>query len=249
MKSKTIDLPAVVSREEWLKARKALLQEEKVFTRQWDKLNEKRRQLPMVKVEKNYSFEGHKGQVNLLELFEGRSQLIVYHFMLDPTWDAGCSGCSFIADNIGHLAHLHARDTTLAMVSRAPLEKIEKYKTRMGWNVPWYSSYKSDFNYDFHVTINSDKGFDEYNYEKTKNLGENWIGWKGELPGISVFIRDRDELFHSYSSYARGLQTLIGTLMYLDLTPLGRQEYWETPKGRANAIAGAWWRRHDEYKQ
>lgn len=248
MKYKTSDLPAIVSRTEWVKARKVLLEEEKAFTRKWDELNQKRRHLPMVKVEKDYSFEGNERKLSLLDLFEKRIQLIIYHFMLDPTWDAGCSGCSFIADNVGHLSHLHARDTTLAMVSRAPLKNIQKYKTRMGWEVPWYSSYESDFNYDFHVTIDPDEGFDEYNYEKTKNLGEGWKGWKGELPGISVFMRDGNKIFHTYSSYARGLQILDGTLMYLDLTPLGRQEYWEKPAGRADANAGAWWKRHDEYK-
>jgi predicted dithiol-disulfide oxidoreductase (DUF899 family) len=247
MENNKTGFPQIVSPDEWLKARKAFLKEEKAFTQKWDELNAKRRSLPMVKIEKDYRFDGAKGEVSLLDLFEGRQQLIVYHFMLDPDWDTGCPGCSFIADNIGHLSHLHARDTTLVMISRAPLQKIEKYRKRMGWNVPWYSSFSSAFNYDFHVTIDEDQGSDEYNYQKTKDLGTNWDGWKGEMPGISVFVRDGNQIFHTYSSYARGLQVLDGTLMYLDLTPLGRQDYWEKPEGRANSKAGAWWRRHDEY--
>ncbi len=241
--------PEIVSQNEWRKARIAFLKKEKEFTRKWDELNAERRSLPMVEIKKAYQFEGEKGKVDLLDLFEGRRQLIIYHFMLDPEWEAGCSGCSFIADNIGHLSHLHARDTTLVMVSRAPLAKIERYKKRMGWTVPWYSSFGSDFNYDFHVTIDLEKGSDEYNYRKTKDLGASWEGWKGEMPGISVFLQDKDHIFHTYSSYERGLQILDGTLMYLDLTPLGRQEYWEKPEGRANSKSGSWWRRHDEYKR
>lgn len=212
-------------------------------------LNAERRHLPMTEIKKDYVFEGRDGKLSLSDLFEGRKQLIVYHFMLDPEWDAGCTGCSFIADNMGHLSHLHARNTTLVMVSRAPLQKIEKYQKWMDWQVPWYSSFSSDFNYDFHVTIDEDKGSDEYNYKKTKDLGESWKGWKGEMPGISVFIQNESSVYHTYSSYARGLQALNGTLMYLDLTPLGRQEYWENPQGRANSKAEAWWRRHDEYEK
>lgn len=242
-------LPEIVSPEEWNKARLAFLQKEKAFTLQQDALNAERRRLPMTEIKKDYVFEGPGGKVKFMDLFEGRKQLIVYHFMLDPDWDAGCPGCSFIADNIGHLSHLQARSTTLVMVSRAPLTKIEKYKNRMGWQVPWYSSFSSEFNYDFHVTIDEDKGSDEYNYQKTRNLGDNWQGWKGEMPGISVFLQNEGSVYHTYSSYARGLQVLDGTLMYLDLTPLGRQEYWEKPEGRGNSKSGAWWRRHDEYEK
>lgn len=244
--------PEIVSREEWLKERKKLLEAEKEHTRNRDKLNAQRRRLPMVEIEKDYEFEGPAGKINLIDLFEGRQQLITYHFMLDPGWDEGCPGCSFIADNIGHLSHLHARDTSLVMVSRAPLDKIEAYKKRMGWTMPWYSSYGSDFNYDFHVTIDESVAPVEYNYRNQKELEKanpNWVNWSGEMPGISVFLKDEGKMFHAYSSYARGLEFLIGSLMYLDLTPLGRQESWEKPVDRGNAEAGSWWRRHDQYDE
>ncbi|MEX0646816.1 MAG: DUF899 family protein [Balneolaceae bacterium] len=155
-----MDLPKIVSREEWLVSRKKLLKKEKEFTRQRDELNAERRSLPMVKIEKEYSFEGPDGKAGLTDLFENRRQLIVYHFMFDPDWEEGCASCSFVVDNIGNLSHLLARNTTLALVSRAPLAKIEKYKTRMGWNLPWYSSYEDDFNHDFKVTMGKikDKG-------------------------------------------------------------------------------------------
>lgn len=145
--------PRVVSRDEWLAARRELLAEEKEFTRQRDALNTGRRKLPMVEIDKKYTFRGPDGQVSLPDLFKGRGQLLIYHFMFDPDWDEGCETCSFLADGIGHLAHLHARDTTLAMTSRAPLPKLEAFRQRMGWTVPWYSSFGSDFNYDFHVTL------------------------------------------------------------------------------------------------
>lgn len=247
METNIKSLPQIVTQEQWLKERKELLKKEKELTTQWEEVNAERRRLPMVKVEKDYAFESTHGKVKLIDLFEDRAQLIVYHFMLDPAWEAGCPGCSFIADNVGHLAHLHARNTTLIFVSRAPVFKIEAYKKRMGWNMPWVSSFNNDFNYDFHVTIDANKGSAEYNYTPTAKLGKSWEGWSGEMPGISVFLKKETAVFHTYSAYARGLEQLMGTLIYLDLTPFGRQEFWEKPEGRANAKAGSWWKRHDEY--
>jgi uncharacterized protein (TIGR02246 family) len=241
--------PGIVSQAEWLGARKALLAKEKEFTRQRDALNAERRRLPMVRVDKNYVFEGPHGPARLLDLFEGRQQLIVYHFMFDPSWDAGCPSCSFLTDNIGHLAHLHARKTTLALVSRTPLKKIKTYRNRMGWTIPWYSSFGSDFNYDFHVTLDETVAPVEYNYTDKAVLlekGENYFT-DGESHGLSVFLRDGDNVFHTYSAYARGTDLLVGTYNYLDMTALGRQEDWEEPRGRSDGPFMAWLRRHDEY--
>ncbi|MGH9789626.1 MAG: DUF899 domain-containing protein, partial [Candidatus Acidiferrales bacterium] len=162
--------PTIVSRNEWLAARKELLAREKELTRKRDALNAERRRLPMVRIEKPYAFEGPEGKVGLLDLFDRRRQLIIYHFMFDPSWDEGCPSCSFLVDNIGHLAHLHARNTSLVLVSRAPLAKIEPFKKRMGWTVPWYSSFGSDFNYDFHVTMDEAVAPVEYNYREKAEL-------------------------------------------------------------------------------
>jgi uncharacterized protein (TIGR02246 family) len=241
--------PGIVSRSEWLDARKALLVKEKEFTRQRDALNSARRRLPMVRVDKDYVFEGPQGPAKLLDLFEGRQQLVVYHFMFDPSWDAGCPSCSFLVDNIGHLAHLHARKTTLALVSRAPLKKIEAYRKRMGWTIPWYSSFGSDFNYDFHVTLDETVAPVEYNYTDKAALlakGEHYFT-DGESHGLSVFLRDGDSVYHTYSAYARGTDLLVGTYNYLDMTALGRQEDWEQPSGRSDTPFMGWLRRHDEY--
>ncbi len=246
---RTIEYPRVVSRAEWLATRKELLAKEKELTRYRDAVNAARRRLPMVKIEKDYVFEGRGGKVRLLNLFEGRRQLIVYHFMFDPSWDEGCPNCSFLVDNIGHLAHLHARDTSLALVSRAPLAKIEPFQKRMGWTVPWYSSSGSDFNYDFHVTLNEAVAPIEYNYRDKAELvrkGEAYFT-QGESHGLSVFLRDGGSIFHTYSTYARGTDLLVGTNNYLDLTLLGRQEDWEEPPGRSNSPFLAWVRHHDTY--
>jgi predicted dithiol-disulfide oxidoreductase (DUF899 family) len=238
-----MDLPTVVSREEWLTARRKLLAEEKAATRARDALNAARRRLPMVRVDKDYVFDTPDGERRLPELFDGRRQLIVYHFMFDPSWDAGCPSCSAVADNIGHLSHLHARDTMLTLVSRAPLPKLEKYRERMGWALPWASSYGSDFNYDFHTTIDPSVAPAEYNFAPVPaEVAESM-----EAHGTSVFFRDGSEVFHTYSSYARGSELLLGTYNFLDLTPLGRQENWEQPAGRGDAPPMAWLRRHDEY--
>jgi uncharacterized protein (TIGR02246 family) len=241
--------PELVSRAEWLSARKALLAKEKQFTRERDALNTERRRLPMVRVDKDYVFEGPHGPARLLDLFEGRQQLIVYHFMFDPSWDAGCPSCSFLTDNIGHLAHLHARKTTLALVARTPLEKIEAYRKRMRWTVPWYSSFGSDFNYDFHVTLDETIAPVEYNYTDKAALlekGESYFT-DGESHGLSVFLRDGNSVYHTYSAYARGTDLLVGTYNYLDMTALGRQEDWEEPRGRSDTPFMGWLRRHDEY--
>jgi predicted dithiol-disulfide oxidoreductase (DUF899 family) len=198
----------------------------------------------MVEVEKPYVFDGPRGLVSLRDLFQGRSQLIVYHFMFDPQWDEGCKSCSHLADNIdGSIAHLAARDTSLVAISRAPISKIEAFKARMGWSLPWFSSAGNDFNVDFAVTVDADavEGSAEYNYERAERLFEAGKIWfrKGELPGMSVFLRQGDRLFHTYSTYQRGLDVFLNTYNLLDTTPLGRQE----EDGRIQA----WIRHHDRY--
>jgi predicted dithiol-disulfide oxidoreductase (DUF899 family) len=221
-----MNFPRVVSREEWLVARKELLAAEREAAEERMALSAERAELPMVMIDKKYVFDGPHGTAGLLDLFEGRRQLIVYHFMFDPAWSEGCKFCSLLADNIGQLSHLHARGTTMALVSRAPLAKIEPFKARMGWTVPWYSSYGSDFNYDFHVTLDEDIAPVEYDYRDRGELlaaGEPYFT-AGEQGGLSVFLRDGDTVYHTYSTYADGTDLLHGTLMYLDLTPLGRQD-------------------------
>jgi predicted dithiol-disulfide oxidoreductase (DUF899 family) len=227
-------LPEIVSREEWRAAREELLVKEKAATRARDALNAERRGLPMVEVGKEYVFEGGDGKAGLYDLFEGRRQLVVYHFMFAPEWDAGCRGCSAFLDQIGHLAHLHARDTSFAAVSRAPYTRLLPFKARMGWTLPWYSSYGEDFNQDFEVTLERD-------------------GELVERPGLSCFLRDRDRVFHTYSTYERGLDGLGSATSLLDLTALGRQEAWEEPAGRASVfgapVGSEAVRYHDEYEE
>ena len=242
-----MSLPKVVSPQEWHAARVALLADEKAMTRARDALSTKRRELPMVKVDKRYVFDGPDGKADLTDLFEGRRQLIVGHFMFHPDWDDGCPSCTAGADEMsdGHLEHLHARDTTFAYVSRAPLAKIEAYKQRRGWTFPWYSSYGSDFNFDFHVTIDDSVVPAEYNFRTKAEFehagaplykeGDQPI----ELPGRSCFLREGEDVFHTYSVYARGLETIGGSYYLLDETALGRQEAWERPVGRAMAPRGA----------
>ena len=240
-------LPEVVSGEEWLVARKELLAREKELTRRRDALNAERRRLPMVEITKEYVFEGPDGRATLPDLFDGRRQLIVGHFMFDPRWDDGCPSCSAGADEVsnGLLEHLHARDTSFVYVSRAPIEKLERYKAKKGWFFAWYSSHGSDFNYDFHVTLDEAVAPLEYNY-RTKSEheqagtsyyleGEQPI----EAPGSSYFLRDGDRVFHTYSTYGRGAEMTGGSYYFLDLTALGRQEDWEEPKGRAASVHGA----------
>lgn len=223
-----IQFPKIVDQAQWQKARDALLVKEKNATHARDALAAERRRLPMVRIDKKYVFAGPKGKMSLLDLFEGRRQLLLYHFMFAPPvsgWpDAGCVGCSMVGDQFGHLAHFHARDTSLCLVSLAPLKNIEKFKKRMGWPYPWYSSEGTDFNKDFGLTTD-----------------------KGETYGLSVFIHDGKEVYRTYFTNGRGVEGL-NIWTFLDLTPLGRQEEWEdSPPGRPQSKPYVWWRRHDEY--
>lgn len=226
--------PPISSRSEWLAQRLKLLEEEKSLTRAYDRVNALRRRLPMVKVEKDYVFAGPDGEKRLIDLFEGRRQLIVHHFMFDPAWDKGCRSCTWHAKQFGDLSSLAKTDTTMVTISRAPIEKLVAYQREMGWSNKWYSSYGSDFNYDFHVTIDPARGAMEYNYKTgedlTKSVGN--IDASSEYPGFSVFFRIDDEVFHTYSAYARGVERLMDTLGLLDITPYGRQEDFEdSPEG------------------
>lgn len=228
----------VVSREKWIEARKGLLAKEKDLRRQMDEISRQRRQLPWTKVEKKYLFDGPRGQETLKSLFAGRNQLIVYHFMLGPGWQEGCKSCSFLADHIdGALIHLAHRDLTLAMVSRAPLAEIQAFKKRMGWRFPWVSSYNTDFNFDYGVSFTKPEVANEkveYNYELQEFQSE-------ELPGLSAFYKDAaGDVFHTYSTYARGLDVLVGTYNYLDLAPKGRDE-------EGLPFTMSWVRHHDRY--
>jgi predicted dithiol-disulfide oxidoreductase (DUF899 family) len=225
--------PEVVSREQWLEARLRLLTEEKKETRRRDALNAERRRLPMVRVEKEYVFESPYGPTTLAGLFGDSSQLIIQHIMFGPDWEAACPSCTNFIDELsdGLLAHLRARETAFALVSRAALAKIEEYRTQRGWTVPWYSSYGSDFNYDFQVTLDQSVPQEHYNYRPAPNLlaGER----SSEQPGTSCFLRQGDEIFHTYSTYGRGNEYIPSLYTMLDLTALGRQEAWEEPKNRA----------------
>jgi predicted dithiol-disulfide oxidoreductase (DUF899 family) len=259
-----MSLPEVVSRAEWLAARKALLVKEKELTHARDRLNADRRRLPMVRVEKDYVFEGPAGQVGLLDLFAGRPQLVLHHFMWtydsgpggeERPRDVGCPSCSVSADNIGHLTHLHVRSTTLAAVSRAPYAKIAGFRERMGWTFPWYSSAGSSFNYDFHATLDDRVAPVLFNFHDAAELERAGHPWspemRGDWPGISAFLRDGDAIYHTYSTFARGIDLSGSTGYYLDLTALGRQEAWEEPQGRAvprgGHAGGPAVRFHDEY--
>jgi predicted dithiol-disulfide oxidoreductase (DUF899 family) len=222
-----MSFPTAASQEEWQAAHEALIAKEKEATRARDRLAAERRTLPVVRFDTEYVFEGPAGEASLLDLFEGRRQLIVYHFMFHPGapgWpSAGCDGCSMFVDQVGHLAHLHARDTSFALVSQAPIERIEPYRQRMGWSIPWYSLARNDFNADCGIT----DGF-----------------------GLSIFIRDGDQVFRSYFTNGRGVEALGSVWTFLDLTPLGRQEEWEdSPEGYPQTPPYEWWRRHDEYEE
>ena len=241
-----MSLPRVTNREEWMKSRVDLLRKEKQLTDERDRLNTERRNLPMVEVVEDYRFDGPDGEVSLRDIFEGRRQLIIYHFMFAPEWDEGCPSCTAGSNEIsdGLLDHLHTRDTTYAMVSRAPLEKLEAWKAKHGWHMPWYSSFGSDFNYDFGVTIDESHGSSSYNYrtkEEFEAMGDSFFDSPQpfEMPGRSCFLRDGDTVFHTYSQYARGLEGTGGSYYFLDLTALGRQEEWEQPKGRSDQARGA----------
>jgi len=230
----------IVSRDEWLAARKALLAKEKEFTKARDRLSGERRELPWTKVDKNYVFDTSEGRRSLADLFAGKSQLIVYHFMLGPGWIQGCPSCSFLADHFdGAAIHLAQRDVSFVVVSRAPLPEIEAYKKRMGWKFRWVSSNASDFNRDFHVSFSPDeksRGKVDYNYSLTEFPSE-------EAPGLSAFIKaETGDVLHTYSSYARGLDILVGAYNFLDMAPKGRDE-------DALPWSMAWVRRHDEYEE
>lgn len=218
--------PPITSREEWLSLRKDLLAEEKALTREYDRINAKRRRLPMVKVEKSYSFVGAEGEKTLLELFGEHRQLIVYHFMFGPDWEIGCPGCTSYVDAIGDLSTLGERNTAMVLVSRAPLEKLLAYQREKGWTIPWYSSGKTDFNFDFGVTFDPARGPATYNYKPTE------VDKVEEMPGLSVFFRLGDDVYHTYSTFQRGGEALTDTYRLLDVTPYGRQEDFEdSPEG------------------
>src|ERR1700694_3737816 len=223
MTKTTIPHPPIVSRDQWLVERKKLLVDEKELTRRHDRVNADRRRLPMVKIEKDYVFDGPNGKQNLNALFNGRRQLIVYHFMFDPSWDKGCPGCTGLGNALGDLSLLKERDTTFVVISRAPLAKLEAYKAQKGWSVPWFSSFGSDFNYDFHVTLDENVAPIEYNYRDKAAMearkGPN--GMTGEEHGLSVFFRLDDDVFHTYSVYARGTESLSDAYTLLARTPTG----------------------------
>jgi len=222
-------LPPVVSRADWLAARKSLLAQEKALTRARDAVNTKRRLLPMVELDQEYVFGSPRGELRMTDVFEGRRQLIVYHAMWLEDRGIGCPSCSAFLDQIGHLAHLHARDTTFAAVSRGPIDQIEAFKARMGWTFPWYSSHGSDFNCDFHVSNDESIAPIEYNYKDKATLlreGLDYVATDGaDGQGISVFVRDDGRVFHTYSAYGVGADVMLSTYRFLDLTPLGRQRY------------------------
>ncbi|MDH2430716.1 DUF899 domain-containing protein [Sphaerisporangium sp. TRM90804] len=224
-----MESPQVVSREEWLAARKELLAKEKEATHLRDAVSAQRRALPMVEVDKDYVFEGPDGKAGLADMFAGRRQLIIYHFMWVRDTDQGCTSCSFVVDSLGDLRHLHGCDTSLALVSRAPLASIERFRTRMGWNVPWYSSQGSDFNYDFHASNDEAVAPVEYNYMDKETLERKNMGFfaQNDQDGhaLSVFLREGDRVFHTYSTYGRGPEILLTTYNALDFTFLGRQKH------------------------
>jgi predicted dithiol-disulfide oxidoreductase (DUF899 family) len=228
--SRISNLPPVVAHDEWEAAVHAVRAKEKEQTRARDALGAERRRLPMVRIDKEYVFQGPTGEASLRDFFDGRRQLLLYHFMFAPDvegWpDAGCDGCSMVVDQIGHLAHLHARDTSFVLVSRAPLANIERYRKRMGWKIPWFSSADNDFNVDFGMTTD-----------------------EGETFGLSVFLRDGGDVYRTYFTNRRGVEALGSVWTFLDLTPLGRQETWEdSPAGYPQTPPYEWWRRHDEYE-
>lgn len=225
--------PKIASRSEWLAARKELLAQEKAHTHAGDAVAANLRRLPMVKIEKDYIFDAPGGKVGLLDLFEGRRQLIVYHFMFDPDWENGCMGCTGLVNALGDLSMLNERDVSFALISRAPLAKLAAYKKKMDWEWVWVSSYGTDFNYDFHVTLDEGVAPMQYNYRNKEELAAAGHGdMTGEHHGMSVFFRDGADIFHTYSSYGRGCENRTNSYALLDITPYGRQEDWEdSPAG------------------
>jgi predicted dithiol-disulfide oxidoreductase (DUF899 family) len=230
----------IVSEEQWIEARRALLAKEKELTHQHDEIARQRRELPWVKIDKNYVFDGPNGKLTLADLFAGRSQLLIYHFMFGPDWKEGCPSCSYVSDHLnGAVPHLAARDVTLTMVSRAPIDKIQAFKQRMGWQFPWVSSFGNDFNYDYHASFTPAqraKGKVDYNYTMQEFPSE-------EAPGASVFYKDpaSGDIFHTYSTYGRGLDALVTSYTLLDMVPKGRDE-------EGLPFDMAWVRHHDRYE-
>lgn len=221
----TTALPPIVARVDWEAASRRLLEQEKALTRMKDAVSAQRRRLPMVEVTTDYVFAGEDGPATLLDLFDGRPQLILQHFMFGTDWDEGCSGCSMMADHVGPLAHLHSRNTTFVMVSRAPLAKLLGFRQRMGWDLPWCSSAGTSFNEDFHATVDGE-----------------------EHHGLSAFLRDGDRVFHTWSTQNRGIEPILTVFDYLDFTPFGRGETWEdSPPGWPQTEPYGWWRLHDRY--
>jgi predicted dithiol-disulfide oxidoreductase (DUF899 family) len=260
------NLPEVVSPDEWLAARKDLLAKEKELTRHRNEVNAARRRLPMVRIDKPYTFEGPDGTVTLLDLFEGRPQLVMHHFMWindidaegnEHPRDTGCPSCSSAADQIGNTRQLHVRNTTLVAVSRAPYGKLAAYRERMGWTFPWYSSYGSDFNYDFHATVDDRVVPVQIFFRDEAEMAAAGTPWnesmRGDWPGISAFLQVDGSVYHTYSTFGRGIEEFHNGYPYLDLTALGRQEAWEEPQGRATPlglqVGGPNMRLPDEYDQ
>jgi len=232
--SEALPHPPIASAAEWRAKRLELLAREKEATRLRDRIAAERRRLPMMRVEKDYVFEGPDGPRPLAALFEGRPQLIVYHFMFDPAWEKGCPGCTGFVDALGDLSLLAERRTSFALISRAPFAKLDSYRRERGWNWPWFSSHGGDFNYDFHVTLDPKVCPVEYNFRPAEELssGENHQQLEGEAHGLSVFFRENDTIYHTYSAYARGVEDLVHSYSLLDVTPYGRQEDWEdSPPG------------------
>src|SRR5205809_1389650 len=245
-KETVMSLPRIATREAWLAARKELLAKEKDLTRLRDELNAERRDLPMAEIEKDYRFDGRNGAVRLIDMFEGRRQLIIYHFMFDPGWEDGCPSCTAGTDELpaGLFAHLHTRGTSYAMVSRAPLAKLERWKAKKGWDVPWYSSSGTGFNDDFGVTIDEPAGPGGYNFRtraEFEAMGSDLFASDQpfEMPGRSCFLQAGGRVFHTYSQYARGLESTGGSCYFLVLTALGRPEECEEPKGRSESASAA----------
>jgi predicted dithiol-disulfide oxidoreductase (DUF899 family) len=234
MNTLEIPHPPIVSQSEWLQLRKDLLEKEKELTRQMDRVNAERRRLPMVKLEKEYKFQGPDGEVSLLDLFGDHHQLIVHHFMFDPEWEKGCGGCTGHVNSYGDLSALEKLDTSLVLISRAPFEKLAAYKALKGWTLPWYSSFGSDFNYDFHATLDEKVAPIEYNYRTVEEMKAAGLAgdYSGEAHGYSVFFRIGDDIFHTYSRYARGAEGVTDVYNLVDMTPYGRQEDFEdSPPG------------------
>jgi predicted dithiol-disulfide oxidoreductase (DUF899 family) len=230
-----MDLPEIVSATEWEAAQKEFRAKEKERTRRSDELAAERRRLPRTKVEKDYEFEGPQGKVGLVDLFKGRGQLVLYHFMFGPNQDAGCDGCCMFIDQVGHPAHLHARDVTFAITSRAPFAKLERFRRRLGWEHPWYSWGSGDFGVDFGTSPPEPK-------VGTHQDGEGFA--------LSVFLRDRDDVYRTYVAGSRGVEAIGPVWSFLDRVPFGRRERWEdSPAGYPQGEPYTWWRRHDEYEE